>query len=413
MLSQMTNMTSDIEYELPRGFRWAAAASGIRKPGRPDVGLIAADKPCPAAATFTQNAFCAAPVILSRELLSKTEGFARGVVVNSGCANAATGDEGMANARAMSALAALETGWGGEDAPGAFLVCSTGTIGVQLPMDKLGKGISEAASRLGAARESFDQFSRSILTTDTRQKIAWAQFKVNDATVRIIACAKGSGMIYPRMATLLAFTATDAAIEPAALQSMFSRTVEKSLNCLTVDGDTSTNDTAVILASGASGVEIVPGSDAASLFEAHLLDVLQQLAMMLAADGEGATKLIEVHIASAGGFEAARRVALAIANSNLVKTAIYGKDANWGRICCAIGNSGVAVDPARVTVWLGPIKLFEAGAPAPFDEEAALKILSERTVRIRADLGIASGEATVWTCDFTEKYIEINGAYRT
>lgn len=402
----MTIAYPQMDFELPAGFSWAGIKASIKKNGKKDLGLLAAESPCAAAATFTQNKFCAAPVIVSREALKA--GHVRGVVSNAGCANAATGAEGLNNARDMAQSAATESGGGGD-----FLVCSTGVIGVQLPMAKVQKGIADAAAVLAPTREGFLDFAQSILTTDTREKIASARLTMGDKSAVILGCAKGSGMIYPRMATLLSFAATDVVIDPALLQQIFSRVVERSLNCMTVDGDTSTNDTAIILANGASGLEIWAGSYSERVFEEKLLEVMQSLAKQLARDGEGATKLIEVVVHGAGSFEGARAFALDVANSNLVKTAIYGRDANWGRIIMALGNSNLAFAPANVSVKLGPLELFHKGTPLPLDEEAALKTLSQEFIRIECDLGGAEGSATAWTCDMTEKYIEINASYRS
>ncbi len=398
-------------FQVPAGFRWGAAEAAIKHPGRLDVGILIADRPASAAGVFTQNRFCAAPVVVCREILAAAgSGRAPGVVVNSGCANAATGEEGLRNARAMGALAAGDGAQAGTP-DSRMLVCSTGTIGVQLPMDRLAAGIACARKVAGTRVTDFHAFARAILTTDTREKIATATFTTGRGTARLVGCAKGSGMIHPDMATLLAFVATDAAVEPAVLADSFHRAVERSLNCLTVDGDTSTNDTALVLASGASGVAVEARDTAA--FDLALLGLLQDLTRQLARDGEGATKLIEVRVGGAGDFASARRIAHTVAKSPLVKTAIYGRDANWGRIVCAVGYSGEDVDPGRVRLDLGPLRLFENGAPVPFDEEKALAVLAGETVVIDIDLGLGGEEATVWTCDLTEKYIEINGSYRT
>jgi glutamate N-acetyltransferase/amino-acid N-acetyltransferase len=402
---------SSDQFPLPAGFRWAAVAAGIRYADRNDLAIMDAGRVCSAAATFTRNTFAAAPVTVSRKALSQACGRMRGVVVNAGCANAATGDGGLRNAFDMATGASASVAGGA--ANGDFLVCSTGTIGVQLPMQNVLPAIKECAGRLAAGRSAFLGFANAILTTDTREKIAWAQMEAGGKTATIIACAKGAGMIYPDMATLLAFVATDAGAEPGFLQSCFSRTIDRSLNCLTVDADTSTNDTAVVLANGASGFDAAEGTPAAGVFEEKLTAVLQSLAKQLARDGEGATKLVEIAVRGAVSFQSARQVALAVANSNLVKTAIYGRDANWGRIVCAVGNSGVPVDPARVSVQLCGIPLFSAGAPVSFDEEAALRGLSAEHIPITIDLGAGNEQATAWTCDMTEKYIEINGSYRT
>lgn len=395
-------------FDVPAGFSFAGVAAGIKYANRADLGLMVSDTPCTAAAVFTQNRFCAAPVTFCREVLAAGNGRVAGIVVNAGCANAATGPAGLANARAMAALPPAATG-----RDGAFLVCSTGTIGVQLPMDRIAKGVDAAAAALAPTAEGFTDFATAIMTTDTRRKTAAASLAVDGGTVRMVACAKGSGMIHPDMATLLAFVACDARVAPDVLDRAFRHAVDRSLNCMTVDGDTSTNDTALILANGRGGVGIAAGSPAEAAFTAALTELLQDIARQLARDGEGATKLVEVRVTGAPDFAAARRVGRAIANSNLVKTAIYGRDANWGRIVCAAGYSGVPVDTDRVRLTMGGIPLFEAGAPVPFSEERALEVLSGETVAIHIDLGLGGEEATVWTCDLTEKYIEINGSYRT
>lgn len=399
--------------DIPSGFRWGTAKAAIKRAGREDIGLLVADNPCSAAAVFTRNTFCAAPVRFSRGVLSRSGGKLLGAVVNSGCANAATGARGMDDAATMARLAETALCRGPAESEPQFLVCSTGVIGVHLPMDKIQTGIETAARELDATADAFNAFARSILTTDTVAKIASARIDCGNKTARILGCAKGAGMIYPRMATLLAFITTDAEVEPDLLKECFARTVEHSLNCLTVDGDTSTNDTAILLASGASELKIDPASAELVQFEKALLDVMQSLTKQLARDGEGASKLVEIEVQRAANFESARKIGFAIANSNLVKTAIYGKDANWGRIICAVGNSGEMVDPATVRVSLGPQVLFEAGAPVPMDEQAALEALSQDCVRIEVDLGVGQSAATVWTCDLTEGYIKINGAYRT
>lgn len=396
---------------LPQGFRWAVAEAAIRYVGRPDLALIDGGPGTIAAGVFTQNAFAAAPVLVSRELLASSGGHVRGIVANAGCANAATGQQGMEAARAMAVQAQRVVG-ATMDEP--FLVCSTGTIGVHLPMEKVLAAIEQAAARLEATESALRDVARAIMTTDTRPKVASHEIIVNGKPVRIAGVAKGSGMIFPRMATLFAFLMTDAAVEPALLQKCFAEKVDRTLNCLTVDGDTSTNDTALVLANGASGVTLSESDTAGwAAFTGAVEEVLRCLTIQLARDGEGATKLIEVHVSGARTFDEAKRIALAIANSNLVKTAIHGRDANWGRIACAVGNSGVAVVPERVKIAIGDLVLFEQGAPVLFSEERALEILSEETVTIHTELGLGAAQATAWTCDLTAKYIEINGAYRT
>lgn len=396
---------------LPRGFLWAAAEAGIRYVGRPDLAVIDGGPACRAAAVFTQNAFAAAPVVVSRQILHRSGGHIRGVVVNAGCANAATGPQGLTDAQLMAETTATTLGSTGSL---DVLVCSTGTIGVRLPMEKVLPAIARACADLANDRESFLNVARAILTTDTRPKYAARELIVDGNPVRLLGCAKGSGMIYPRMATLLAFIATDARLAPPDLQLCFGQAIERTLNCLTVDGDTSTNDSAIILANGASGVEFSRATpEKFEIFTSSLRDLLESLTIQLARDGEGATKLVEIEVVDARSFEEARRVALAIANSNLVKTAIHGRDANWGRIACAIGNAGVTIEPERVRIGLGELVLFERGGPVAFSEERAQVLLSEENVRIRVELGLGHAAAKAWTCDLSAKYIEINGAYRT
>ncbi len=406
----MKNINSK-PFDTPLGFFWAAAEAGIKRADRLDLGLLVSETPCNAAAVFTQNLFCAAPVTFCREMLSHHGHNIRGVVVNSGCANAATGPDGLENARLMARMP-QSTGCTMADSEN-FFVCSTGTIGVQLPMDRIRAGINEASTKLAPTADGFLDFATAIMTTDTVRKTAAASLKVEGKTVRLVACAKGSGMIHPDMATLLAYVATDAKADSEVLDRAFRYAVDRSLNCMTVDGDTSTNDTAIILANGASGAAIAAGSEAERDFTAVLTSVLQDLARQLARDGEGATKLVEIRVTGAPDFLSARKVGRSIAGSNLVKTAIYGRDANWGRIVCSAGYAGVLFDVDRVRLTLGGILLFEAGGPVPFSEEDALKVLSEEKIVIHIDLGAGNEEATVWTCDLTEKYIEINGSYRT
>ncbi len=401
----------NIAIPLPKGFSWGTAAAGIRYKNRDDLAVIDPGCEATAAAVFTQNTFCAAPVRVSREILSASKGRIRGVVVNSGCANAATGEQGLRDARAMAEELGKCLAPSGKT---HCLVCSTGTIGVRLPMEKVLPAIHAAVANRSESAPGFLAFARAILTTDTREKYAWKVLTIAGKPVTILACAKGSGMIYPRMATLLGFVATDAELPPETAQTLLRYAVNRSLNCLTVDADTSTNDTTILLANGASGASIqdIDSADGQCFAEA-LTEVLQCLARQLARDGEGATKLIEITVREARSYEEAHQVAMSIANSNLVKTAIYGRDANWGRIVCAIGNTGVSLEPERVRVRLGDLLLFEKGEPVPFDEGVALQVLSEEFVPITVDLGLGENSATAWTCDLTEKYVEINGAYRT
>lgn len=391
------------------GILFSAAPAAIKYADRLDLGLITTDRVASCAAVFTQNNFAAAPVLFSKETLEQSNGYVSGVIVNSGCANAATGDEGYANAVKMAELARSAT-----SASAPFLVCSTGTIGVQLPMDRIEAALPEAVEALAPTERAFLDFADSIMTTDTVRKVCSVEVLIDGKVITIAGCAKGSGMMHPNMATMLCFLVTDAEIAPPLLQKTFSAIIERTLNCVTVDGDTSTNDTALILANGASGVSIVENEhENFDLFSDALNDVLTSLSRQLARDGEGATHLIEVTVKGAPTFNEARKAALAVANSPLVKTAIYGRDANWGRIACALGNSSVPFDATKTDIRMGILDLMIAGNPLPFSEDEALAILSQDEINIVADLKNGAESATVWTCDLTEKYIEINGSYRT
>jgi glutamate N-acetyltransferase/amino-acid N-acetyltransferase len=388
-------------FAVPRGLLYGAAEGAIKKPGRLDVGVITGER-LVAAAVFTTNRFAAAPVIVSREILRRNSGQVAGVVVNSGCANAVTGPRG------------LEDAWRMSEALGAqvpALVCSTGTIGVHLPMERLLPAVARAKESAGSSAGDFLRLADAILTTDTRRKVAAAGIPGSSAVM--VGCAKGAGMIAPSMATMLAFVATDARICAADLQRSVARISNRTLNCLTVDGDTSTNDTLIGISSGCTGPEIVAGSPEHAAFEAALEEVLQSLTIQLAADGEGATTVIEVAVSGARDFAEARAAALKVANSPLVKTAVHGRDANWGRIAMALGNSGAEFEPAEVDIAMESMPLLSRGTPVPFDEGEALRILDTDYLRVSCRIGNGPGEARVWTCDFSKQYIEINGAYRT
>lgn len=403
----------ELDFKIPSGFRWGVAQAGIKYANRRDVALAVSDDTASAAAVFTQNLFQAAPVTVSRETMSASAGKVGGVITNAGCANAATGSIGLENARNMASYTKKVTGSNAE-----FLVCSTGTIGVQLPMDKLNAGIEISAKNLRADNEAFIDFANAILTTDTHLKVAFTSVEIGGKEVRILGCAKGSGMMQPNMATMLSYVFTDAGVEPKLLQEIFKAGIARSINCVTVDGDTSTNDTAILLASGKSGVSLFEPNADCAIFEKALTVVLQSLAKQLARDGEGATKLIEITVKGAPNYEEGRKAALAVGNSPLVKTAIHGRDANWGRIACALGYSGVSFDSSLTDISLGSpavttLELMKSGTPIEFDEDIALKILTEEFIKIEADIHAGNEEVTIWTCDLTDQYIVINGSYRT
>jgi glutamate N-acetyltransferase/amino-acid N-acetyltransferase len=387
------------------GFRFAAVAAGIRKTGAPDLALAVCDRPTVAAGTFTQNAVRAAPVVLSERRLRA--GRAQALVVNAGCANACTGDEGMRDARAMASAAALAAGVPEE----RVLVCSTGVIGVRLPVPRIAEAMPQAARALSP--EGLGRFAQAILTTDTFPKLRATQGVIGKKRVVVAGVAKGAGMIAPRMATLLAFLFTNAAVEQGFLRRAWREVVEETFNAVTVDGDTSTNDTALLLASGeALNAPLGAGSREAKGFRAMLREVAGGLAEDIAQDGEGATRLIEVLVEGARSAEEARRVARRIAESPLVKTALYGGDPNWGRILCAVGNAA-RVSADTVDLYVGEVRLARRGREVEGAEPRAREVMRQKRYPIRVVLGRGRARARMLTCDLTEKYVEINAHYRS
>ena len=392
----------------PSGFMAAGVRADIKGRGgeKEDVAVLYSTVPASAAGVFTTNKVKAAPVILTQQSIAS--GKLQAIAVNSGNANACTGIPGMKDAETMAALTGQALGI----EAAAVAVSSTGVIGVPLPMDRLAQGLKEAAGKLSASGGA--AAARAIMTTDTFAKEWGAKVIIGGKTVTVGGMAKGSGMIHPNMATMLSFVATDAAIAPAVLHEALVAANAASFNMITVDGDTSTNDCVLILANGAAGNALItgPGPDF-DAFQAALAAVLTHLAKLVAKDGEGATKLLEVQVQGATGTSDARKAARSVAASALVKTAMFGADANWGRILCALGYSGAELDQDRVDLWIGPIQLMQAGAPVPFDEDATLQILTQKEVVIRADLHLGDGTATAWGCDFSYDYVKINGSYRT
>lgn len=388
----------------PKGFRSAGARGGLKTSG-PDVALIVADVACTPAAVFTTNVFCAAPVIVSREHINA--GPVRAVVVNAGCANAVTGDEGLEDARRMAEIAAEAVGCD----PCEVVVASTGVIGHRLPMDRISAGVSAAAEALSLEDDA--DAAKAIMTTDTRPKTAVASFEVDGVEVRIGGICKGSGMIAPNMATMLAFITTDADIDRATLQRCLSQAVSGTFNAVTVDGDTSTNDMVCLLASGLSGVTAREGTQAAGDFESALTDVCRSLAVQIAADGEGATKLVTIRVDGASSTEDANRIARTIAESPLTKTALFGCDPNWGRILAAAGRCGVRFRPEETTLTIGDLVIVRNGAPVPVEAAPARASVSGREVDVRLTVGTGPGSATVYTCDFSYDYVRINAEYHT
>lgn len=417
--------------QVPLGFRFAGVAAGIKKTSALDLALIASDRPAAAAAVFTRNAFPAAPVLYDRALVAENPAGLRAVAINAGCANACTGDAGLADAAEMAALAEAALGM----PPRSAAVMSTGVIGPRLPMAKIAAGVQMAAAALSPA--GWDAASRAIMTTDTRPKVAFREVGGHgDAgghggPLRLMGMCKGAGMIHPNMATMLAVIVTDAAVEPAALQAILRQAVDVSFNAISIDGDTSTNDTVLVLANGASGWKLEAGSPEFSAFASALTSLTTDLAQQIVRDGEGATKFITIRVEGAASDADAKRAAKAIANSPLVKTAFYGGDANWGRILAAVGYSGALVDPGRADLWIAAgtgsedtgtrghgdgdsaLQLVRAGQPLPYSEEAASAIFAGPEITVLVDLGSGAGQATVWTCDLSHEYVSINGHYRT
>ena len=418
----------------PPGFRFAGVACGLKKSGAADLALVVSDRPCSAAATFTRNRFAAAPVLYDKALLSERPAGLRAVVINAGIANACTGDAGLDDAAGMATTAEgiLRL------PPRSCAVMSTGVIGPRLPLDKVEAGIRLGADDLTEA--GWQDAAHAIMTTDTRPKTAFR--KVGQAL--LFGMAKGAGMIHPNMATMLSVIVTDAALAPGALGDMLRRAVDASFNSISVDGDTSTNDTVMVLANGTAG-EVD-----AQTFAAALADLCTDLAQQIVRDGEGATRFITVRVEGAASESDARLAAKAVANSPLVKTAFYGGDANWGRILAAVGYSGAAVDPAKAGLWIAPgtgrpangragdsgsrkkgdvesgyfsplpapssshvLQLVAGGQPLAYSEEEASSIFGEAEIAVTVRLGLGQGVATVWTCDLSHAYVDINGHYRT
>ena len=390
---------------LPLGYAYAATYAGIRQVEKDDLALIVAGLPANAAAVFTQNRVQAAPVRLSRRHLRLSKGLAGAILINAGNANCATrtGDAvALATAKAAARLLKLPVT--------QVLPSSTGVIGVELDAGK----IIDALPRLvaGLSVDAFESVARAIMTTDLVPKTAFAEAKLRRGTVRVAGMTKGSGMIHPQMATTLAYVLTDANIPLAALRGMLQRGVESSYNRLSVDGDTSTNDTLVLMANGASGVRLDPKE--MPRVEEAITGVMQQLAQAIARDGEGARRFVTIEISGASSDAAATRLARAIANSPLVKTAIAGADPNWGRVLSAAGNAGVPFEPARVDIAMQGVTVCRGGLAAQYSEESLKARLDTPECEIRLRIrGKGKGTARFWTCDLTEGYIRINGSYRT
>ncbi|MDQ3184274.1 MAG: bifunctional glutamate N-acetyltransferase/amino-acid acetyltransferase ArgJ [Actinomycetota bacterium] len=383
----------------------AGVACGVRDAGRRDLGLLFSELPCETAAVFTRNAVKGAPLGVTREAVET--GGVRAVVANSGNANAATGERGIEDARVMQDLAAEAL----EIEASEVAVASTGVIGVHLPMGRISSGIWAASGKLG---EGGAGFAESILTTDTRVKEAVVRIEIGGRTVTVGGTAKGSGMIHPNMGTMLAFLTTDAAVEKSCLTETLNRVTDRTFNRVTVDGDTSPSDIALLMANGAAGNEpLTPDSPDYPIFAEAVEGVARTLAKEIARDGEGATRLVEVAVEGAASEESAAALAKSVVGSSLVKAAVFGEDANWGRVLTAMGYSGVAFDPDGVELWFGPIKVFSGGEPVPHEEAEANAALAAGEVKITARLGEGNASATAWGCDLSYEYVRINGSYRT
>jgi glutamate N-acetyltransferase/amino-acid N-acetyltransferase len=390
-----------------RGFRAAGVSAGIKTNRGLDLALIVSETPANVAAVFTTNLAIAAPVVVSREHLARSGGVARAVIVNSGCANACTGDEGLQVARDMAAETARVVSCPAEQ----VLVASTGVIGVSLPIEKIRSGLPAAFGALGGDVAHGAEAARAIMTTDPFPKESAIEIAVSGGTVRIGGMAKGSGMIEPMMATMLGFVTTDARVPGGLLDRALREAVNDTFNAITVDGECSTNDCVMLLANGASGVTIDDASYAA--FVAGLTAVCRELALGIVRGGEGATKLVTVVVTGAASSIEARKTAKAIANSLLVKTAIHGGDPNWGRLIAVAGRAGVAFDLSRAAVRIGPTVLFENGRPHDDNAPQAAEYLRGKDLTVSVDLGVGSATSTVWTCDLSADYVRINADYRT
>ncbi|HSW64323.1 MAG TPA: bifunctional glutamate N-acetyltransferase/amino-acid acetyltransferase ArgJ [Dissulfurispiraceae bacterium] len=390
---------------VPKGFRFATAEAAIKKPGRKDLALILSDADAVMAGMFTKNAVKAAPVRLDMNRIKSGKG--RAIVINSGNANACTGLQGLKDAEETAQIVGDALSLPGK----AVYVCSTGVIGMPMPMDRLRPKLPELAATAGNA--SFDDVAAAIMTTDTFPKILSMRKKIGGKLVTIAGICKGAGMVAPNMATMLGYIITDAAIGKAALKAVLTAAVKTSFNRITIDGDTSTNDTVLIMANGFAGnAPIKAGTADYTVFATAVANLCYELAMLIVKDGEGATKLIEVVVQNARTEADAEKAAFAIANSMLVKTSIYGNDANWGRLICATGYSGIAVDDSKVDISLNGLMVCKNGMATGRDIEANDRLKSKK-VMILINLKLGKGTAKVLTCDLTEGYIKINAEYRT
>ena len=398
-----------------KGFKAASFAAGIKYEGRTDMAMVYSEKPCSVAGTFTKNVFKAAPVLWDQDVVYNTKS-AQAVVVNSGIANACTGEEGLSICKASAAAVSKCL----DIAENTVLLGSTGVIGMQIPVDKIVAGIEGLVPRLDGSIEAGNEAARAIMTTDTHEKEIAFEVELGGKSVKIGGMSKGSGMIHPNMCTMLGYISTDASIDSSLLQKALSEIVEETFNMISVDGDTSTNDTLLVLANGmAENPNISEENEDYKTFYEALHAVCLHLAKEMAADGEGATKLVESVVLGADTKENARILAKSVVCSSLTKAAMYGCDANWGRELCALGYSGVQFDPSKVEMWFetgdGSKKMliFTNGAGTDYSEEEASKLLSDKHVRIISDMHMGNEQATAYGCDLTYDYVKINADYRS
>ncbi|MDA1279440.1 MAG: bifunctional glutamate N-acetyltransferase/amino-acid acetyltransferase ArgJ [Chloroflexi bacterium] len=391
----------------PRGFSAGGVFAGIKTPGaeRLDIGLLFSEQPCAVAGTFSQNSVVSPTVTLTRQRVGPDKRV-RAVVANSGCANTAVGAQGLIDARAMTELAAARLGVKADET----LVCSTGVIGVEIPMALM----REFIPRIKVTESGGNEYARAILTTDKRTKEIAVSFDAGGTTVTVGGVSKGSGMIHPNMATMLAFTTTDANVDPAFLQQILSDAVKLTFNQIDVDGDQSTNDTVLLMANGVAGGPVISGGDAVSeAFADAVLQVCRHLAIEIARDGEGATRLIEVTVEGARSEDDALRSSRECAASLLVKTAVYGRDPNWGRILMAIGKSQIPLDESKIDVYVNDIQIVFEGKAIAYNVQSVVSALGSAEVRLRVALNVGDGTGRAWGCDLTEEYVVFNSAYTT
>jgi glutamate N-acetyltransferase/amino-acid N-acetyltransferase len=390
-----------------RGFSAGGVFAGIKTPGpdKLDIGLLISDQPCSIAGTFSQNSIISPTVTLTSSRVG-VDKKVRAVVVNSGCANTAVGEQGTTDAKEMTELAATQLGVTAEET----LVCSTGVIGVEIPMALMREFIPHVSPK----EDGGNEFARAILTTDKRTKEIAVSFDVDGKTHTVGGVSKGSGMIHPNMATMLAFTTTDANVDPAFLQQTLSAAVKLSFNQIDVDGDQSTNDAVLLMANGAAGGAVISGGDDASeAFAEAVLQVCQHLAIEIARDGEGATKLIEVIVEGAHTEDDALKASRECASSLLVKTAVYGRDPNWGRIFMAVGKAQITLDESKIDCYVNDIQIVANGEAIAYNIQSVVSALGSDEVRLRVDLNVGNGRGMAWGCDLTEEYVVFNSAYTT